>query len=115
MSVIGVTRGYLRRVKMCECHNVKIGSYDNTTLIEVPEDIDIKLNKIEVDKCIAEEIKELLNNGIKTVASCCGHNKIAGSICVDKKHIKKMEKLDYKHQYNKIYPDSKDQFYPKSI
>ena len=39
-------------------------------------------NGIYVDRCIADIVKALNNADIKTVASCCGHNKILGSICL---------------------------------
>jgi len=42
---------------------------------------DIKIMpNVYVDVCIADIIKALNNAGIETVASCCGHNKIPGSI-----------------------------------
>lgn len=35
----------------------------------------IEGKSIEVDACIAEELIFLNDNGVKTVASCCGHGK----------------------------------------
>lgn len=37
---------------------------------------------IDVDKCIASIVKSLNENGIITVASCCGHGKQMGNIAL---------------------------------
>lgn len=90
---------------MCNCRNVNIGTYENTKII----------NGIELDKCLVPEIKWLWNNGIETVASCCGHNKIEPSIIVKEKYIDKMRKLGYKNKINPIYPKKENLFYSKTI
>jgi len=44
---------------------------------------------IYVDRCIADIITALNRHGIKTIASCCGHGKIDGSIILeDGRHIR---------------------------
>lgn len=83
---------------------------------------------IEVDTCIAEEIKELNNvHGIITEFCCCGHGG-QGFIIVRDSDIKRMEKLGYKRhgrRYVFMYyktlkreyysgQSQQDQFKPKS-
>lgn len=41
---------------------------------------DVKVHNFYVDECLADIIKALNDAGIKTVASCCGHQKIESSI-----------------------------------
>ena len=51
----------------------------------------------QVDKCLVEEINFLWRNSIHTMACCCGHGKIMGSICVrTDQDGKKMIELGYK-------------------
>lgn len=38
---------------------------------------------VYVDPCIAPLIKALWRAGIETMASCCGHNAIPPSICIE--------------------------------
>lgn len=72
---------------------------------------------IQVDECIADEIEELWNKGIKTMGCCCGHGLELGFIQVANDSILKMEKLGYQHY---IYTDEfggverKDAFIPKT-
>ncbi len=63
----------------------------------------------EIDNCILDELKDLWYLGIITYASCCGHNKINGSIIVSPRYITQMKLLGY------IESDKLDWFYPKSI
>lgn len=55
---------------MCRCKNIEMGSFDNQIRLITPEG-----KNVGIDRCIAEEIKELWKSGIRTIASCCGHNK----------------------------------------
>jgi hypothetical protein len=48
------------------------------------------------DKCISKEIETLHEQGIKTVASCCGHGKIPHTIAVYDEYFEKMLELGYK-------------------
>jgi len=52
---------------------------------------------VGIDRCILPEIVELWNAGIKTVASCCGHGKLAPSVVVDDASIENMRKFRYKN------------------
>lgn len=52
---------------------------------------------VGIDRCVLPEIIELWNAGIKTVASCCGHGKIAPSVVVDDASVEKMLKFGYKN------------------
>lgn len=94
---------------MCKCNNVEFGDYSNMVIID-----DDKGNEIQVDKCIADEILHLNNIGIKTIQSCCGHNKNNGFIAVEETCISKMKELGYKEIYNPYYPNSNNSFLPKS-
>ncbi|MFW5962732.1 MAG: hypothetical protein ACOCQR_03855, partial [bacterium] len=55
--------------KCCEC-----GTYE----CSVP--MPIKGRMVDIDLCIADIVAALNANGIKTEASCCGHNKQDGII-----------------------------------
>lgn len=72
---------------------------------------------IEVDDCIADEVEELWNRGIKTTGCCCGHGAALGMIQVREECIPAMEQMGYVHY---IYETNfggvkrKDAFIPKS-
>jgi len=70
------------------------------------------MKKIQIDKEIEQEIKELWEQGIKTIECCSGHGRDRGCIIVKKSSVKKMEELGYEREPNtgKWYS-----FYPKSI
>ena len=92
---------------MCNCKNVKMGTYTNQIIL-----IDPSGKKIMIDRCIADEIQSLWNIGIRTVASCCGHNIIDATIVVDDKCISEMEHLGYDR--NVYYKDIAC-YYAKSV
>jgi len=96
---------------MCNCKNIDCGSYERQTSMK--HNFPTKRAKggwVCVDTCLVQEIAELWHKGIKTLECCCGHNKRTSYVCVDKKHIKQMEELGYKHQKN---PNNLDEiFYP---
>lgn len=94
---------------MCKCLNVGFGNYSNMKIIE------FNGKRIQVDSCLVKEITYLLNKGVVTLASCCGHNKDVGFIAVDKNSIGLMESLGYEHNYNPYYPDAKEFFKPKFV
>jgi len=48
-----------------------------------------------IDACIANEIKELNENGIITLGCCCGHGEHAPVVLVNEKSIKSMLTLGY--------------------
>lgn len=52
---------------------------------------------ISVDKCIGEEVKSLLQNGVATLGhSCCGHGKTHAQAIIYPEYQQKAEKLGYK-------------------
>ncbi|MDU7069501.1 MAG: hypothetical protein E6343_16220 [Clostridium perfringens] len=94
---------------MCKCVNIECGDYSNMEIIEFGE------KRIQVDSCLVDEITYLLNQGVITIESCCGHNKLTGYIAVDKNSIELMESLGYEYHYNPFYPESKQFFNPKFV
>ncbi len=99
---------------MCNCKNVDVGSYDNQIQIDHPS----LLHPIWVDACIADEVIFLLHYGVKTIGSCCGHNKTVPSIAVAPESVKRMEELGYKHHLNACVRRgsySRSYFYAKSV
>lgn len=73
---------------------------------------------IEVDECIAEEIKKLWAQGIHTQGCCCGHQTQKGFIQVERTDLAKMLELGY--EWYTDYPEElggknrMDAFVPKS-
>jgi len=104
---------------MCDCINVKMGSYDNQTELSRPKCMVGRMegtssNTICIDKCIAEEIKYLWSLGIRTTGCCCGHNKQEGYIGVIDEDIEIMKKGSYKVHFNKDDLSDERNFIPKS-
>jgi hypothetical protein len=62
-----------------------------------------------VDKCLKDEIQNLHKQGIKTMASCCGHHTAPTVIGVLSKDFDKMLRLNYE-VFSK-YPNT---FYSKT-
>lgn len=107
---------------MCDCVNIEIGSYGNQLcVVDLPEHMSKYKAKqggassICLDKCIADEVKELWALGITTTGCCCGHNKILGYIGVIDQDIERMEGLGYSVACNPCRPESRDSFIPKSL
>lgn len=74
-------------------------------------------NTIPVDECLADEIENLWENGIRTCGCCCGHGVWLGFIEVIEKDIPKMEQMGYQHYiYEKECGGKErlDAFIPKS-
>ena len=94
---------------MCECVNIKMGSYDNQIDVKMPNG-----ELMGIDKCIAEEVQYLWTLGITTTGCCCGHNVAEGYIGVIDKDIEIMKKGGYRVHYNKCRPNDEDSFIPKS-
>lgn len=108
---------------MCNCKNIKIGSYDNQIMLPIPKHMkEYKNNRIEagltpficIDKCLEKEIEYLWDLGIKTTGCCCGHNVHKGFIGVYNEDIENMKELGYEVQYNFSRPKDQDSFKPKS-
>lgn len=60
--------------------------------VEVPASLsctgEARRKAVGVDKCIADMVRALNDGGVKTVASCCGHGKIPGTIILaDDQHL----------------------------
>ena len=84
---------------MCNCKNIKIGSYGNQVLLPCPDHMyplknvlgEIKeVQAICVDACLSLEIQELWSKGITTTGCCCGHNKVLAYIGVADSDISAM-------------------------
>ena len=99
---------------MCQCgSDVKMGNYRNQVVLRLPKHYVGQKVWAGIDRCIADEIIKLWNEGITTLGSCCGHNQIKGTICVDDLDIEKMQKLGYKWFKN---PDGRMEiFYNKTF
>lgn len=75
----------------------------------------------KIDPCIVDAVRDINNNGLKTIASCCGHGKYHPSIIIRKKDnscwdwFTKKKVHNYKPQFNKqhnyYYKRDKDGFY----
>lgn len=75
----------------CTCTgNEEFGDYSRMTTFNHNE------KTYQVDKCMEQEIKYLLNNGVNTIECCCGHNQYTGYIAVNVDSIEKMFQLGYK-------------------
>lgn len=98
------------------------GTYKNNICINTPKHlIETKYgcytfrSQFLVDVCIAKEIMWLLQQGIITINSCCGHGITVPMIIVHSDSIKKMYSLGYENLYHKEMPEIKDEFIPKTI
>ena len=92
-----------------------MGTYDNQTVVDLPVFMlpYHRYSKVGIDNCILKEIKELWKLKVETIASCCGHNKVKGSIVVHSNSINRMIKLGYEN-WKDIYPDRPDIFLTKT-
>ncbi|MBD5112108.1 MAG: hypothetical protein HDT42_06165 [Ruminococcaceae bacterium] len=73
--------------------------------------------RVAVDECLADEIENLWDNGIKTTGCCCGHGRLLGYIGVTEDSIPIMEKMGYVHHINESEFGGiirKDEFIPKT-
>lgn len=64
-------------------------------------------SNIGVDKCILKEINYLIENGVETLNSCCGHKILTPSVLVNKSSVDKMIELGYEriNYHNSPYPE----------
>lgn len=92
---------------MCLCKNIGFWTYENQITV-------IYNNKqIWVDFCLAKELWWLWKQWIRTVESCCGHNKELWYIAVREEHIGDMLSLGYEQEK---HPDwLKNIFIPKYL
>lgn len=77
-------------LKLCDCH-----SY-NWDIGTVPERI---VNGVCLDECIADAVEELWRQGLETIGSCCGHNRITPSLVIPneadpQKYLDALAKID---------------------
>jgi len=108
-----------RKSYVCNCINVKMGSYDNQVVLQRPKHMKGRTegtssSTICVDKCIAKEVQYLWSLGMITTGCCCGHNITEGYIGVIDKDIEIMKKGGYKVHHNQCRPKDEDSFIPKS-
>ena len=89
----------------------KLGDFKSQKIITDP--FDQKL--IAIDRCIFYEILYLWACGIRTLGSCCGHNKISGYIWVDKDHIQRMLHMGYEVCPDRTDKTRQDSFLPMSV
>ena len=81
----------------CHCNDVEFQSYDNQVVMKAPFDLNHRDDHlVSIDTCIATEIGYLWNNGIKTLNSCCGHQKVDASAIIDPGSYDAIEELGYK-------------------
>jgi hypothetical protein len=97
-------------VTECGCVNVDFGSYENIVVLWPPPAFGFTRVPLGIDRCIALEILDLWRAGIKTIASCCGHNKQPAIISVFPEHDDWMVAQGYAR-----CPDHPNTFYAKSI
>lgn len=76
----------------CQC-GVPCGSYQ--AIVALPKRPP-ETKECFVDECIASEIARLRRLGVETIASCCGHGRIRGSLIVDESSIGLMGSLGYR-------------------
>lgn len=93
----------------CECiGDEEYGDYTRMIIIK------FKNKRYQVDKCLGEEIKYLLSQGITTIESCCGHKRGNAYIAVRNEDCDVMERLGYKRCINPYYPEKRGIFIPKT-
>ncbi|WP_228417920.1 hypothetical protein, partial [Chryseobacterium oranimense] len=109
----------------CNCKNIDFGSEENFAqqiMVDIPSHMEGYKqarfkeglsDKICIDPCIIDEVKELWSLGIETHGCCCGHNKTESFVNVHEKDIEKMLSLGYVQNH----PDKsrKDTFRLKSV
>lgn len=74
----------------CRCVNVQMGSYANQDVLTPPWG-----GRVGIDRCVRAEVESLWATGIRTLESCCGHNKASGYIAVIQEHEPAMEARGY--------------------
>ena len=74
-----------------------VGEYKCSKILTIPDKMKGEYTKIQFcDKCIYDEIQGLLNAGVITEASCCGHNEIKPTVVTDELSFLKMVNRGYK-------------------
>lgn len=62
----------------CSCVDIPMGSYANQDALTPPWGGRV----VGIDRCVRAEVEGLWAAGIRTLESCCGHNKMPGYIAV---------------------------------
>jgi hypothetical protein len=80
-----------------------------TLEVNVPADLSHKgkayWKKVGIDKCIAPFVQMLNDNGMSTIASCCGHGKQPGNIILaDEREIFIVDDYETGRKINKLFP-----------
>lgn len=57
--------------------------------------------RIKVDRCIAEEIKWLNDQGVRTEGCCCGHGRTKANAMITPSSYKRAKELGYKPLYSR--------------
>lgn len=100
----------------CFCHDVGFGEYSHQVVMRLPFDnVDMlgeaKSSDVCIDVCLASEIAELWHLGIMTTNSCCGHQKIRGTVIVAHEHEDRMRGLGYTEE---VAPSGRVAFHTKT-
>lgn len=107
----------VKKLKFFECDCPQDHEGSNTTSLSAPSWSRTMLGDpkpvISVDSCLADEIINLWEEGVKTNGCCCGHNVLEGFIGVSDSSVDKMLDLGYEMIRIKGYPIG--HFYPKSL
>lgn len=69
------------RQHTCNCHsyNWEIGT-EPERVVPKPDWLHKQGDTVSLDACIADLVLELWDNGVRTLSSCCGHNRAPASI-----------------------------------
>jgi len=91
--------------KNCECIHASMATYENTIILGYyPVMREYRANRakaglpengITVDRCLANEIIELWEAGVRTFGCCCGHNRSQAFINVGEEDFQKALALGY--------------------
>jgi hypothetical protein len=75
-----------------------------TVILNKPRENSGKM-RVQVDKCIAEEIQKLNKEGIWTFGCCCGHGMVEKSILIHESSIELAKNIGYIVEYydNNLY------------
>ena len=95
------------------CKYSPIGDYKCYVTI----DVNLKNEtKICIDKCLKDEVSDLINNkGVETIGCCCGHGILDAYIQVSDKSVERMIELGYKKIPLDEHGNEKNCFKPKTI
>lgn len=95
------------------CRYSPIGDYKCYVTI----DVNLKNEtKICIDKCLKDEVSDLINNkGVEIIGCCCGHGILDAYIQVSDESVGRMIELGYKKIPLDEHGNGKNCFKPKTI